>query len=92
MIFVRSPISGPIVMPFNSLGKKLKTLRQRFLARSMLNKCAKFHGDSPSGFKVNFNLARVIELSETADFVYNFRIETQYKRATSVAHLTNFFL
>ena len=38
----------------------------------MLNKCAKFHGDSPSGKKVNFNLARAIELSETAEFVYNF--------------------
>ena len=38
----------------------------------MLNKCAKFHRDSPSGEKVKFNLARAIELSETADFVYNF--------------------
>ena len=38
----------------------------------MLNKCAKFHGDSPNGKKVKFNFARAIELSETADFVYNF--------------------
>ena len=38
----------------------------------MLNKCAKFYKDSPSGEKVKFNLARAIELSETADFVYNF--------------------
>ena len=39
----------------------------------MMNKCAKFHKDSPSGKKViKFNLARAIELSETADFVYNF--------------------
>ena len=38
----------------------------------MLYKCAKFHGDSPSGLKVKFKLARAIELSETADFVYNF--------------------
>ena len=38
----------------------------------MLNKCAKFHGDSPSGKKVKFNLVRAIELFETADFVYNF--------------------
>ena len=38
----------------------------------MLNKCAKFHRDSPSGTKVKFNLARAIELLETADFVYNF--------------------
>ena len=38
----------------------------------MLNKCAKFHEDSPKGNlekkKVKFNLARAIELSETADF------------------------
>ena len=34
----------------------------------MMNKCAKFHKDSPSGKKVKFNLA--IELSEMADFVY----------------------
>ena len=54
-----------------------------------MNKCAKFHKDSPSGKKVKFNLARSIELSETADFVYNF-IETLCKRATSEAHLTNF--
>ena len=39
---------------------------------SMINKCAKFHKDSPSGKKVKFNLARAIELSETAVFVYNF--------------------
>ena len=38
----------------------------------MMNKCAKFHKDSPSGKKVKFNFARVIEFSETADFVYNF--------------------
>ena len=40
----------------------------------MMNKCAKFHKDSPSGKKVKFNLARAraIELSETAVFVYNF--------------------
>ena len=38
----------------------------------MMNKCAKFHKDSPSGKKVKFNLAGAIELSETAVFVYNF--------------------
>ena len=38
----------------------------------MMNKCAKFHKDSPSGKTVKFNLARAIELSETAVFVYNF--------------------
>ena len=39
---------------------------------NMINKCAKFHKDSPSDKKVHFNLARAIELSETADLVYNF--------------------
>ena len=38
----------------------------------MMNKCAKFHKDSPSGKKVKLNLARVIDLSETPVFVYNF--------------------
>ena len=37
-----------------------------------MNKCAKFHKDSPSGKKVKFHLPSAIELSETADFVYNF--------------------
>ena len=36
-----------------------------------MNKCAKFHGDSPKGKKKN-NLASAIGLSETAVFVYNF--------------------
>ena len=38
------------------------------------NKCAKFHKDSVSGKKVKlkFNLPSAIELSEWADFVYNF--------------------
>ena len=39
---------------------------------NMMNKCAKFHKDSPSGKKVKFNLTRAIELSETTVFVYNF--------------------
>ena len=39
---------------------------------TMMNKCAKFHKDSPSGKKVTFNLPSTIELSETVDFVYNF--------------------
>ena len=38
---------------------------------NMVNKCAKFHKDSPSDKKVKFNLARAIELSETAVVVYN---------------------
>ena len=45
---------------------------QPFVAMNMMNKCAKFHKDSPSGKKVKFNLARAIDLSETAVFVYNF--------------------
>ena len=42
-----------------------------FVAMNMINKFAKFHKDSPSCKKVKFNLARAIELSETAVFVYN---------------------
>ena len=38
----------------------------------MMNKCAKFHKDSPNGKKVKFNLPRVIELSETADLMHHF--------------------
>ena len=38
---------------------------------NMMNKCAKFHKDSPSDKKVKFNLLSAIELSETAVFVYN---------------------
>ena len=55
-----------------------------------MNKCAKFYKDSPSDKKVKFNLPSAIELSETPIFVYNFVYETLCKRATSVAHLTNF--
>ena len=44
---------------------------------NMMNKCAKFHKDSPSDKKVKLNLARAIELSETAVFVYNF-VEKPY--------------
>ena len=39
---------------------------------NMMNKCAKFHKDSPSDKKVKFNLSSAIELSETAGFVHNF--------------------
>ena len=68
-------------IPFSRLWKtitfevpkqKLKNLRQHFVAMTMMNKCAKFHKDTPSGKKVKFNLSSAIELSETADFVYNF--------------------
>ena len=37
-----------------------------------MNRCARSHGDSPKGKKGKFNLTSAIELSETADFVYNF--------------------
>ena len=47
--------------------QKVKNPRQTFVAMNMMNKCAKFHGDSPSG-----KLPSAIELSETADFEYNF--------------------
>ena len=42
---------------------------------NMMNKCAKFHDSQeivPSGKKVKFNLPSPIQLSEMADFVYNF--------------------
>ena len=35
---------------------------------NMMNKCAKFHKDSPSDKKVKFNLPSAIELSETYTF------------------------
>ena len=46
--------------------QKLKNLRQYFVAMNMMNKCAKFHKDSPSDKKVKLNLPSAIELSETA--------------------------
>ena len=39
---------------------------------NMMNKRAKFHKIVQAVKKVKFNLARAIELSETAVFVYNF--------------------
>ena len=53
-------------------GQKLKNLRQLFVAMNMMNKCAKFYKHSPKGKKVKFSLPSAIELSETANFVYNF--------------------
>ena len=38
----------------------------------MMSKCAKFHADIPSRYRQKFIPARVIELSEMADFVFNF--------------------
>ena len=56
---------------------------------NMMNKCAKFHEDSPSGKKVKFNLPSTIELGDGRCCVQLCK-ETLCKRATSVAHLTNF--
>ena len=39
---------------------------------NMMNECAKFYKDSPSDQIVKFNLPSAIELSEAANFVYNF--------------------
>ena len=58
--------------PYLSPKGNLKNLRQRFAAMNMMNKCAKFHKDSPSNKKVKLNLPSAIELSETAICVYNF--------------------
>ena len=55
-----------------SLGKNYNIWGKGFVAMNMMNTCAKLHKDSPSGKKVKFNLPSVIELSETANFVYNF--------------------
>ena len=58
---------------------------------NMMNKCAKFHKDSPSDKKVKFNLLSAIELAfGDGRFCVQLCIETLCKRATSVAHLTNF--
>ena len=42
------------------------------IAKNMMSSDAEFHQDSPKGKKVKFILASAVELSETADFVYNF--------------------
>ena len=53
--------------------RKLKKARHTFVAMNMMSKYAKFHNDSPSGKEVNkLNLPSAIELSETANFLYNF--------------------
>ena len=52
-----------------TITKSLGKIRKPFVAINMMNKCARFHGDSPKGKKVKFNLPSAIELSETADFV-----------------------
>ena len=58
--------------PYLSPRQKVKNLRPGLVAMTMINKRAKFHKDSTSGKKVKFNLPSVIELSKTADFLYNF--------------------
>ena len=52
--------------------KKMKKLRHHFVAMNLMSKCAKFHVASPSECRLKFNPARAIELSEMANFVYNF--------------------
>ena len=59
---------------------------------NMMNKCAKFHKDSPSDKKVKFNLARAIELSETAVFVVQPCIETLCKAPNFVGTFDHLFL
>ena len=62
-----------MILPrFFNLWQKFKNLRLCFVAMNMMNKCASFHKDSPRGKKIKLNLPSAIELSETADFVYNF--------------------
>ena len=39
---------------------------------NMINRYAEIHEGSLKGKKAKFNLPTAIELSETADFVYNF--------------------
>ena len=39
---------------------------------NMMNKCAKFHKDSPSDKKVKLNLPRAIWIFGDGQFVYNF--------------------
>ena len=55
----------------------------------MMNKYGKFHEDSPSRKKIKLILASVIEFG-VGRFCVQLCLETLYKRATLVAHLTNF--
>ena len=57
---------------------------------NMMKKCAKFQKDSQSGKNVEFNLPSAIELFVYGRFCVQLCIEAVCKRATSVAHLTNF--
>ena len=53
-------------------------MRDRFVAMNTMNKCDKFHKDSPSGKKVKFNLPSAIDLSATANFVYKIFVQKPY--------------
>ena len=55
-----------------------------------MNKCAKFHKDSPSDKKVKLKSRKSDWTFGDGRFCVQLCIETLCKRATSVAHLTNF--
>ena len=57
-----------------------------------MNKCAKFHKDSPSGKIVKFNLASAIEDSETADLITTLDRYLLQAGNFGGTHLTNFSL
>ena len=56
---------------------------------SIMNRCATFHGDSPSGKKSYQSRQRDRTFGD-GRFCVQLCIETPYNRAISVAHLTNF--
>ena len=49
---------------------KIKKSEAGFVAKNIMNRCAKFHGDSRKGKKGKFNIASAIEISETVDFFF----------------------
>ena len=49
----------------------------------MMNKCAKFHKDSPGDTKVKSNLPSAIELSETADLILCSTLYRNLKQASN---------
>ena len=57
---------------------------------NMRNKCAKFHKDSPSDKKVKFKSPERDWTFGDGCFCVQLSIETLCRRATSMAHLTNF--
>ena len=54
----------------------------------MINRCAKFHKDSPSGKKVKLNLARAIELLETLAVIAQI-IQSLHANLNSVVNIRN---